>query len=143
MLRRVLVISLAVLIVAACGGSTPTASPSSSAAPSSSVAPAGTPTSVPTAAPSAAPSSALPTNLTAACSAIGLRKTPSTTGALAARIPLGATIHAVEIVAGDAYTVTACGSSGSTWYKIDEVNGKTTQSLYGVPFVYSASGMYR
>lgn len=142
MLGRVLAVSLAALIVAACGGSTPTAAPSSSAVPSS-AASAATPTVAPVAGPSATPGTAMPLTLTAACSAIGLRKTPSTKGALAARISTGATVRAVEIVTGDTYTVTACGSSGSTWYKIDEVNGNTTQSLYGVPFVYSASGLYR
>lgn len=141
MLRRVLVISLAALIVAACGGSTPTVTPSSSAAPSAT--PASTAGIGPTNEPSITANVAVPMNLTAACSAIGLRKTPSTKGALAARISAGATIRAVAIVTGDAYIVSACGSSGSTWYKIDEVNGKTAQSLYGVPFVYSASGLYR
>lgn len=145
MLRRALAVTVAALIVVGCGGSTPTAAPSSpapsSAAPT--VMPDVTPATAPSVEPSASPSNALPATMTAACIAVGLRKTPSTTGALAARISTGATVHAVEVVAGDAYKVTACGSSGNAWYKIDEVNGKTVQALYGVPFVYSASGMYR
>jgi hypothetical protein len=134
MLRRMLAIGLIALSVVACGGSTATPSPSAAA----SVAPTLTPTLTPTEQPTTAP-----TTMTAICNAIGVRKTPSTTGGLVARVNNGATVHAVNTVTGDAYTVGACGTGGTTWLEIDEINGKTVQSMYGVPSVYSAAGLFR
>lgn len=137
MLRRVLVIGLLALGVVGCGGSSPTEAPA-------------TPTAAPSTAPveSAAPSEAASTEpaamtLSAACDAIGVRKTASTTGALVTRISRGSTIHAVEMVTGDSYTVGVCGTSGDTWYQIDEIDGKTVMSLYGVEFAYSAAGLFK
>ncbi len=59
------------------------------------------------------------------------------------RVSIGTTVQIVDVVTGDPYTVSACGAPGSDWLKIDQVNGRTVQSVYGVPFVYSASGFYQ
>jgi hypothetical protein len=138
MLRRVLVVSLLALGLVGCGGSSATEAPATQAPAASSAA---AESSAPTEASASAEPAAM--TLTAACDAIGVRKSPSTTGALVARANRGATIHAVDTVSGDSYTVGACGTSGDTWYEIDEINGKTVQSLYGVEFVYSAAGLYK
>ncbi|OGO58739.1 MAG: hypothetical protein A2V85_15130 [Chloroflexi bacterium RBG_16_72_14] len=138
--RRVIVVGLLALGLAACGGSAPTASPSP-ATPAPTAAPAATPSPPPTAAPSASTGAA--TTRIAVCDAVSLRKTPSTTGELVARAYLGTKVRITEAVTGDAYTAGACGESGDAWLKIDRVGGKSVQALYGVPFVYSAAGFYR
>lgn len=138
MLRRVLIVSLLALGVVGCGGSSPTETPSTTTGPSTAPADSVAPSEAP--AESVEPAAM---TLSAACDAIGIRKTASTTGALVTRISRGSTIHAVEMVNGDSYTVGACGTSGDTWYQIDEIDGTSVQSSYGVDFVYSAAGLYK
>lgn len=137
--RRALALMFVVLLVAACGGSSPSVAPSSAAASASEAASIGPSSS---AAASVAPSPGATTR-TAACAAVALRKLPSTTGPILGRVSIGTSVQAVDLVTGDPYSVSACGTPGSTWLKIDEVNGRTVQSVYGVPFVYSASGFYQ
>ena len=137
--RRALALMFVVLLVAACGGSSPSVAPSSAAASASEAASIGPSSS---AAASVAPSQGATTR-TAACAAVALRKLPSTTGPILGRVSIGTSVQAVDLVTGDPYSVSACGTPGSTWLKIDEVNGRTVQSVYGVPFVYSASGFYQ
>ena len=137
MLRRVLVVCILALGLVACGGSSPTDAPVTTP-------PTPEPTLTPTVAPSDSPStSGVGETQTAACDAIGVRKSPSTDGTLVARAYKGATVHVAEVVTGDSYTVGACGSSGDTWLKIDEVNGKAILSLYGIEFAYTAAGLYQ
>lgn len=136
MLGRVLAVGLIAFIVAGCGGSTPTQAP---VATTPAAAPTLTPTLTPTEPPSTVPASAR----TATCNAVGVRKSPSVAGTLLTRLNMGAVVNTVDTIAGDTYTVGACGTSGSSWFEIDEINGKTVQSLYGVPFAYTAAGMYR
>jgi hypothetical protein len=136
MLRRVLVVSLLALGVVGCGGSSPTEVPPTPTAAAS--------VPVESAAPSEAPSvEPAATTLAATCDSIGIRKTPSTTGELVTRISRGATIHVVQMVTGDSYTVGGCGTSGDTWYELDQINDKSVQSLYGVEVLYSAAGVYK
>ena len=137
--RRVLVAGLLALSLAACGGASPTASPEPSSAPPT-IAPAVTVAPVPTAAPSEATGAA---TVRAACDAVSLRKSPSTTAELVGRVYLGTRVRVVETMTGDPYTVGACGTSGDTWHKIDRIGGKAAQAQYGVPFVYSAAGFYK
>lgn len=136
MLRRVLAIGLVAFIFVGCGGSTPSQGPATTA-------PAVQPTLTPTLAPSEPPSPGAAAAKTATCNAIGVRKSPSVAGTLLARLDTGAVVNAADTVSGDAYTVGACGTSGKTWFEIDEINGKTVQSLYGVPFAYAAAGMFK
>lgn len=137
--RRVLALTFVVLLVGACGGSSPSVAPSSAAPSASETASSGPSSSE---AASVAPSPGATTK-TAACAAVALRKLPSTTGPILGRVSIGTTVQAVDVVSGDPYTVGACGTPGSGWLKIDQVNGRTVQSVYGVPFVYSASGFYQ
>ena len=137
--KRALGLTFVVLLFAACGGSSPSVAPSSAAPSASEAATVGPSASE---AASVAPSTGASTR-TAACAAVALRKLPSTTGPILGRVSIGTTVQAVDMVTGDPYTVSACGTPGSDWLKIDMVNGKTVQSVYGVPFVYSASGFYQ
>ncbi len=143
MLRRLLVASFAVIVVAGCGSGSPTASPSepvSTAAPAVATA---APATAPTAEPSAAANTAGPTTMSAACNAVGLRKLPSSKGALVVRIGAGTSVRVVEVVTGEAYKAGNCGSDGNTWLKIDQVGGKGVKALYGVAVAYSAAGFFK
>ena len=82
--------------------------------------------------------------LTARCSGVGLRTAASTTATLKARLASGTVAVAVGTVRGGSWTAT-CGTrvSGSSWYRISMVNGRSVKSLYGVSYVYSATGLFR
>lgn len=95
----------------------------------------------------AAPGEALAATATryAACDGVGLRVYAGTTGTLKARIPEGTRITIVATVSGGAYRATCDGKavSGSKWYRISAVNGKSVRSLYGRTYVYAATGLFR
>ena len=50
----------------------------------------------------------------------------------------------IGTVSGGSWGATCGGNdvSGSSWYKINQVNGKSTSSLYGVAAVYGAKGLF-
>ena len=139
MLRRLIVVGFAVIVIAGCGSASPTAAPS---APPADV-PTPAPTLPPTEEPVVEPTAATQTTMTAICNAVGVRKLPSSTGALIVRIGLGAEVRVVEVVPGDAYEAGACGSAGDIWLKIDQVGGKSVKTLYGLSFAYTAAGFFR
>lgn len=139
MLRRVLVGGLLAVSVAACGGSSPTASPEV-VTPAPTVAPIATPATEPSSEP--VESAAVATTATAACGGVGLRKGAATTTALVGRIGEGTKVRIADTVVGETYEAGSCGTGGDTWHKIDRVGGKSVKSLYGVKFVYSAAGFY-
>jgi hypothetical protein len=140
MLRRLLVASLAAIVLAGCGSGSPTPSPSASGAtPAAATAAPATPT----AEPSAEVTPPEPTTMLAACNAVGLRKLPSSKGALIVRVGAGTSVRVVEVVPGDAYKAGSCGSDGDTWLKVDQVGGKGVKTLYGVEFAYAAAGFFR
>ena len=141
MLRGLILAGLAAVIVASCGSGsatpTPVASPSME-----------TPSAAPSAAPSADASALAPTagtgqTMLALCSGVGVRKLPSSTAAVLVRVNIGATVHVVGTVSGDAYTAGSCGTGGSAWLKIDELNGKPVKALYGVTYAYAAAGFFQ
>jgi hypothetical protein len=81
----------------------------------------------------------------AACDGVALRVYAGTTGNLEGRINEGARITIVATVTGGGWRGT-CDSStttGSRWYRISAVNGKSVSSLYGVRYVYAATGLFR
>lgn len=142
MLRRLIVVGFAVLavtVIAGCGSASPTAAPSASPAD----VPTTAPTTAPTEDPAAEPTAATQTTMTAICNAVGVRKLPSSTGALIVRIGLGAEVRVVEVVPGDPYKAGACGSAGDVWLRIDQVGGKSVKALYGVSSAYTAAGFFR
>jgi hypothetical protein len=141
MLRGLILAGLAAVVVASCGSgsSTPTPVPSPSVE---------TPSAAPSAAPAASPSAAVATagtgqTMLALCSGVAVRKLPTSTAAVLVRVNTGATVHVVGTVAGDAYTAGTCGTSGSAWLKIDQLNGKKVKSLYGVTYAYAAAGFFQ
>jgi hypothetical protein len=134
--------ALIVLVVAGCGGSE--ASPSASAAASET--PVATPepvaTEAQTAEPTEAPATSGTVRLTALCAGVGVRKDPAPDGELIVRVAKGATVRVVETVTGDPYEAGTCGESGDDWLKIDRINGKSIEALYGVPYGYAAGGFF-
>ena len=143
MLRRLLVASFAVVVIAGCGSGSPTASPAASGSASAAAS-----TTKPPAASSEASTPALDTvppttTMSTACAAVGIRKLPSSKGALIVRLAAGTAVQVVEVVPGDAYKAGKCGTDGDTWLKIDQVGGKGVKALYGVPFAYAAAGFFK
>ena len=139
MLRRLMVVGFAVVVIAGCGSSSPTATPSASLTD----VPTTAPTAPPTEEPVVEPTAATKTTMTAICNAVGVRKLPSSTGALIVRIGLGSEVRVVEVVPGDPYQAGACGSAGDIWLKIDQVGGKSIKTLYGVSSAYTAAGFFK
>jgi hypothetical protein len=145
MLRRLLVASFAVVVIAGCGSGSPTGTPASSSTPAPASAGAATsaPVITPTEAPPAEATPAEATTMSAACSAVGIRKQPSSKGGLVVRIAADTPVRVVEVVSGEAYKAGTCGTDGNTWLKIDQVNGKSMKAKYGVAFGYAAAGFFK
>jgi len=83
------------------------------------------------------------TNYVSNCS-VNLRASASTSGTIVDVIATGALVTATGTVAGSSWSA-ACGgptTSGSSWYVITAVNGKSTSSLYGRSSVYAATGLF-
>jgi hypothetical protein len=150
MLRGLIVAGLAAVLLAGCGSGSPTATPgpsgpagpeASSPAASTAASPGAPTTEAPSAGP-AGPSAGAPT-MTSLCAGIGVRKEPATTAPLLVRVNTGSSVHVVGTVTGDAYTATTCGTSGTSWLKVDQIDGKSMKSKYGVPFGYTAAGFFQ
>jgi GH25 family lysozyme M1 (1,4-beta-N-acetylmuramidase) len=79
----------------------------------------------------------------AAC-ATYLRTSPATTAASKAIIRTDTPVLVAKAVAGTAWSTTCAGKTvtGTSWYQISRVNNVAVQSLYGVPYVYAASGLF-
>jgi len=83
------------------------------------------------------------TNYLSNCS-VRLRSTTSTTSTTKAIIDANEVVTASAKVTGGSWAADCPTSvSGSTWYKITAVGGKSVSSLYGVSAVYAATGLFR
>jgi SpoIID/LytB domain protein len=106
--------------------------------------PTPTPTSTPTPTPSPSPSPST-TTLAAACNGVNLRTSASTSGAVKTSVMTNTTVTVVATVTGSSWQ-TPCGGasvSGSTWYRISTVNGKSVSALYGVSYLYAATRLFK
>ncbi len=86
------------------------------------------------------------TPMAAACDGVRLRTGPSTSDPQAgASLAAGTPVSVETTIAGGQWTVTcAAGTvSDSTWHQISEVNGQSVAALFGVPYVYAATGLFR
>jgi GH25 family lysozyme M1 (1,4-beta-N-acetylmuramidase) len=72
---------------------------------------------------------------------------PHTTTASPARVSIaaGSRVTAVATVAGSAWRASCAGKtvSGISWLRISGVNGKSVRALYGVTYLYAASGLFK
>ncbi len=148
MRRRLILVGVLAMTLAACGGSSSSTSPSASDAGSSSPSAGASGSAQPPASnqPSDTPAASLPaatSTATAICDGISLRKQASSAGARVKVVNSGTAVHVVATVNGTAYTAGSCGASGNTWLKIDKVAGKTAQAAFGVKYVYAAAGFFQ
>lgn len=98
--------------------------------------PAPTPTPTPTPTPSTA-------DLISNCS-VRLRTSPTTEADTTTIIAENTVVTASDAVSGGAWAADCATSvAGDDWYRIVEVGGQSVSSLYGVPEVYAASGLFR
>jgi hypothetical protein len=90
-------------------------------------------------APTAAASS---TTMIPACSGVNVRTGASTSSAVATRLAASAKVTVVATVAGSHWSTTCpTAKSGSSWYRITAINGKTVASIYGHTYLYAATGV--
>lgn len=144
MIRRLLIAGFAAAVIAGCGSGSSSPSVEPSVAAPATGTPAAQPTAAgeqPTDAASEAPGAA-GTTMMSKCAAIGVRKAPKAAGALVVRLAKGTEVHVVATVSGEKYKAGSCGTSGKKWLKIDEIDGKSVKSTYGVSFAYSAAGFF-
>jgi hypothetical protein len=148
--RRLILVGVLAIALVGCGGSSSSASPSASGAGSSAASPstsasrsAGPAASTGASVEPSASAAASGSTATAVCDGITLRKQPAASGAKVKVINSGTAVHVVATVSGTAYTAGSCGNSGSDWFKIDKVGGKTAKAAYGVQYVYAAAGFFQ
>jgi GH25 family lysozyme M1 (1,4-beta-N-acetylmuramidase) len=83
------------------------------------------------------------TDLKTACDGVSLRTSASTSATRKAVLPANTKVVSIKTVSGGSWSATCAGKavSGTSWYKINVVGGKSTSSLYGVSAVYAAKGL--
>jgi GH25 family lysozyme M1 (1,4-beta-N-acetylmuramidase) len=93
--------------------------------------------------PALAQPAAAATNYVTNC-AVNLRTGPKTSARIRATIDKDTTVSASGSVTGGSWKAD-CGSnvSGTVWFKIVAVNGRSVSSLYGVSVLYAAKGLFR
>ncbi len=138
--------AMLLVLLAGCGGSDASPSPSVEASASEPAATEPAPTqSQPAASDPVAtdPPAAGPVTMKAACASVRARTAPAPSGKLVVVLAKGTKVRVVEMVTGDSYTAGSCGTSGDAWAKIDRVNGKAVKKAYGVDFAYVAAGFLK
>jgi len=84
------------------------------------------------------------TTMAARCSGVTLRTAPRITAPARRILPVRAKVVAVATVSGGRWRV-GCGGysgTGTTWYRITSINGRSVRSLYGISYVYAARGLF-
>jgi GH25 family lysozyme M1 (1,4-beta-N-acetylmuramidase) len=81
----------------------------------------------------------------AACDSVSLRTYGSTKATRKTVIDAGTRVSVVAAVNGGSWSTTCAGKSvsGSGWYRIKAVNGTSVSSLFGVTYLYAATGLFR
>lgn len=89
-----------------------------------------------------APISASSQTMAPACSGVNLRTSPSTSAPIKTSLALANSLSVSGSVSGSAWG-TSCPTwkSGSSWYTVTSVNGRSVASLYGVTVLYAAVGV--
>ena len=80
----------------------------------------------------------------AACN-VYVRTSAATTASSKALVGTDTTVTVVASVTGGSWNTTCLGkaASGTSWYRISAVNGKSVTTLYGVTYLYAASGLFK
>src|SRR5262245_26933975 len=76
---------------------------------------------------------------------VNLRTSPSTSATTSDVVDTDTKATIAVAVSGTAWSTTCDGLavSGASWYRISAIDGQSVQSLYGVSYVYSASGLFK
>lgn len=84
------------------------------------------------------------TPMAAACDGVRLRTGPSTSDTTAATVSAGTQVTVETTVTGGPWSATCAGNavSGEGWHQITELSGQSVTSLFGVPYVYAATGLF-
>jgi len=84
------------------------------------------------------------TTRAAACN-VYLRTQATTSASAQVMINTDTRVTVTRAVIGTAYKTTCSGRtvSGSSWFLISAINGKTVKSLYGISYVYAAAGLFK
>jgi GH25 family lysozyme M1 (1,4-beta-N-acetylmuramidase)/uncharacterized protein YgiM (DUF1202 family) len=124
-------------------GPNPTPTPTAKPTPTPTPKPTPTPTPKPTATPAPTVAAPTTTDYLTNCG-VRLRSSTSTSSTTKAIVDTNTVVTVASKVSGGSWAADCKTSvSGSTWYKITAVGGKSTSSLYGVSAVYAASGLFR
>jgi lysozyme len=93
----------------------------------------------------AAPALVATRTLATACSGVALRTRATTVGTLKVRLTAGARVVGIATVSGSHWRTTCAGvtKSGSSWYRISSIGGRSVRSLYGVSYLYAASSLFK
>jgi len=84
------------------------------------------------------------TLVTPKCNDVNLRTGPATTYTRKAQVDTGARLTVVAKVSGGSYSAQCAGAqSGSAWYRVSAINGRSVKSLYGVTYVYGARQLFK
>jgi GH25 family lysozyme M1 (1,4-beta-N-acetylmuramidase)/uncharacterized protein YgiM (DUF1202 family) len=80
-----------------------------------------------------------------ACSNVNLRTSPSTSATHKTTLSAAVRVTVTATVSGGTYKATCAGTvvSGSRWYRINSINGKSVKSLYGVTYLYGAGWLFK
>ena len=82
------------------------------------------------------------TTLYPGCDGAAVRTSASTTATIKGRLALGTVVVSNGTVAGARWTSSCGGSStGTGWFRITSIGGRTVKSLYGTTYVYAATGV--
>ena len=81
----------------------------------------------------------------AKCDSVSLRVGASTTATKKGTLPAGASVQVVSRVTGGSWSTSCAGDddSGTSWYRIGYVSGKSASSRYGVTYVYAATSLFK
>jgi GH25 family lysozyme M1 (1,4-beta-N-acetylmuramidase) len=103
-----------------------------------------TPTPKPTPTPTPKPTPTPTTTDYLSNCGVRLRASASTSAATTSIIDTNVVVTVSSKVSGGSWAADCLSSvSGSSWYKITAVGGKSVSSLYGVSAVYAATGLFR
>ena len=85
------------------------------------------------------------TTMAAACDGVNLRTGAGTSYAIKTSIKTGTQVTVAATVSGGSWSTTCAGKAvaGSSWYRISAVSGKSVSTLYGVTYVYGATGLFK
>jgi GH25 family lysozyme M1 (1,4-beta-N-acetylmuramidase) len=85
------------------------------------------------------------TTTKAALCGANLRTSTSVSARVRVSIRTGTKVSVVATPAGGSWRASCAGTTktGKTWYRISAVNGKSVKSLYGVTYLYAASGLFK